>query len=311
MERIDEDITDYLVKVVEEEQQVHHDGVTAEGMDANGKPDRERFGVCAISTRGMIRKAGNADGAFPLESTSKAISLALALEDNGAEAVFRHVAKEPTGDPFHSVATLEEGERGVPSNPMINAGAIAVTALIKAEDGEQRFERLLGFIRRLADNPRIDFNRKLYEAEDKDLNRALFYYMRDHGVVKGSEEDMLVPYVKQSSVQMDCADLARIAAVLANKGRHPDTGEQLISKETVRIVLTLMFTTGMYDASGQFAVDVGIPAKSGISGAIMAVVPGRMGLGVIGPALDESGNSIAGVRMLRKLTTRWQLGVFA
>lgn len=311
MDRINEDIEAYLEKVVKEELEVHHKGSMPSYMEKLGKPNQDLVGLCAMSTEGRTKQAGNATELFPLESASKPLSLALALEDNGPEEVFRHVGKEPSGDPYHSIAALEEGEKGVAPNPMINAGAIACMSLVKGKDGEERFGRLLNFIRKLADNPAIDYNREMYDNEDKNLNRALFYYMRNHDVIEGTEEEKLLPYVKQSSIELTCIDLARIAAVFANKGRDPVSGERLISEQNVRIVLTLMFTTGMYDASGSFAVDVGIPAKSGISGAIMAVVPGRMGFGLVGPALDEHGNSIAGVRILRSLTMRWQLGVFS
>lgn len=200
---------------------------------------------------------------------------------------------------------------GIPSNPMINAGAIVTTAMIRGRDGEERFDRIRDFFRRLAGNPALDYDRAMFEAEDKDLNRALFYYMRSHDVLQGSEEDLLVPYLKQTSIEMNCRELSRIAAVLANAGRAPESGERLIGEETVRIVLTLMFTTGMYDQSGRYAVEVGMPSKSGVSGAILAVAPGRMGFGVIGPALNEHGNSVAGLRLLEALSSRWRLGVFA
>lgn len=311
MEKINEDITAYLEEVVNEELQVAHHGSQPSYMEELGKANQDLVGLCVVGASGEKKSAGNANETFPLESASKALSLALALEDNEPEVLFRHVGMEPNGDPFHSIAALEEGERGIPSNPMINAGAIACTAMIRGKDGDERFQRLLSFIQTLAHNPRIGYSQAMFEAEDDDLNRALFYYMREHGVIEGREEDKLMPYAKQTAIEMDCVDLARIAAVFADNGRDPDSGQQLMSAETVRIVLTLMFTTGMYDESGRFAVEVGIPAKSGVSGAIMAVVPGRMGFGLIGPALNDCGNSIAGVRILRKLTRRWQLGLFS
>jgi|SRR5690554_1379806 len=311
MERIDETMATYLSQVVVAELQQHHEGSMPAFQEGVGDTDRESVGISMLGAEGQSAQAGSAEQPFPLESASKVLSLALALEDRGPEALFRCVGREPSGDPYHSIATLEEGEMGIPSNPMINAGAIVATSMIEARDGEQRFQRLLDFIRRLAANPAIDYNREMYEAEDKDLNRALFYYMRNHDVVEGSEEDLLVPYLKQTSIEMNCIELSRVAAVLANRGRDPVSGETLISEATVRTVLTLMFTTGMYDESGKFAVDVGIPAKSGISGCIMAVVPGRLGFGLIGPALDDSGNSVAGVRILERLSQRWRLGVFA
>lgn len=310
MERINEDISAYLAKVIEEEQQKEHDGETATSMQLLGLEDREMFGIAAVGTDGRVEKGAEAATKFPLESVSKALGLALALEDVGEEELFKYVAKEPRGDQFNSVAAIEEGEHGLPSNPMINAGAIVCTAHIKAQDGEERFKRLLQFIRDLAGNQSLDYNEEMYAKLPKDVNRSIFYYLRAQELVEGNEDDCLVPYFKQTAIEMNCVDLARIAAVFANAGRCLKTDKQLVSEKTVRIVLTLMFTTGMYEGSGSFAVDVGVPAKSGVSGAIMAVVPGRMGISTIGPALDEHGNSIAGVNMLKKVIKRWHLGVF-
>lgn len=310
MEHINEDMSAYMAKVAEEEKKKEHDGETATCMDVVEKSDKEMFGICAVGTDGRVEKGASATEKFPLESVSKALGLALALEDVGPDYLFKRVAREPRGDQFNSVAAIEEGENGLPSNPMINAGAIVCTSHIKGRNGDERFQRILDFIRALAGNESIDYNRKMVEAEEKDVNRSIFYYLRGSGLVEGREEDKLVPYFKQTSIEMNCVDLARIAAVFANRGHDLKTGKVLMSEQTVRIVLTLMFTTGMYEGSGRYAVEVGIPSKSGISGAIMAVVPGRMGLSTIGPALDDHGNSIAGVNMLRKISKRWRLGTF-
>lgn len=311
MDQIDESIEAFLDQVVEEEQGADHNGDIHACMSRLGHTDKDTFGLCAVDTSGVVKHAANAEEVFHIESASKPLALALALEDRGAEEVFRFVGKEPNGDPYHSVAALEEGHKGVASNPMITAGAIAVTGMINGSDGEERFSRLREFVRTLAGNPEIDYDPAMLEGESLDLHRALFYYMRDHDVVAGSEEDTVMPYARQTALTMNCIDLGRIAAVLANKGRLPGSNHQLIKEENVRIVLTVMFLTGMYEASGRYAVDVGIPSKSGISGAIMAVVPGRMGFGVMGPSLDDAGNSIAGVRMLGKVARRWNLSVFA
>jgi glutaminase len=310
MERIDESKSAMLGEAVALERKYRHDSEMASFSEA-GEGDPERIGIAVMGAEGDVAQAGSAEQRFPLESVSKALTLALALEDVGTEALFERVGMEPSGDPYHSIATLEEGEMGIPSNPMINAGAIVTTAMIRGRDGEERFDRIRDFFRRLAGNPALDYDRAMFEAEDKNLNRALFYYMRSHDVLQGSEEDLLVPYLKQTSIEMNCRELSRIAAVLANAGRDPESGERLIGEETVRIVLTLMFTTGMYDQSGRYAVEVGMPSKSGVSGAILAVAPGRMGFGVIGPALNEHGNSVAGLRLLEALSSRWRLGVFA
>ncbi len=310
MECIDEEKARSLNEIVAREREHRHESEMT-SFTEQGDDDRELVGIAMAGAEGRIARAGSAEQRFPLESVSKALTLALALEDVGAEALFQRVGMEPSGDPYHSIATLEEGEMGIPSNPMINAGAIVTTAMIKGRDGEERFARLRDFFRRLAGNPSLDYDPVMFEAEDQDLNRSLFYYMRSHDVFDGSEEDLLLPYLKQTSIELTCIDLARIAAVLANGGRDPESGERLIGEETVRIVLTLMFTTGMYDQSGRFAIEVGVPSKSGVSGAILSVVPGRLGIGVIGPALNQHGNSVAGLRMLKQLSQRWQLGVFA
>ena len=310
MQHINEDMSAFMAQLVEEEQAKNHDGKTATCMDVVGKSDKEMFGICAVGMDGHVEAAGRSAEKFPLESVSKALGLALALEDVGPDFLFERVAREPRGDQFNSVAAIEEGEQELPSNPMINAGAIVCIAHIKGRNGEERFQRILDFVRRLAGNDNIDYNHEMMKAESKDTNRSIFYFLRGYGLVEGNEEDKLVPYFKTTSIEMDCVDLAQIAAVFANGGRDLKTNEVLISEETVGIVLTLMFTTGMYEASGKFAVEVGIPAKSGISGAIMAVVPGRMGLSTVGPALDEHGNSIAGVNMLKKVAKRWDLAMF-
>ncbi|MCE8023523.1 glutaminase A [Billgrantia aerodenitrificans] len=310
MERIDEAKSATLEEAVAREREYRHESEMA-SFTETGEEDQELIGIAVMGAGGEAAQAGSAEQRFPLESVSKALTLALALEDVGADALFERVGMEPSGDPYHSIATLEEGEMGIPSNPMINAGAIVTTAMIRGRDGEERFDRIRDYFRRLAGNPSLDYDRVMFEAEDKDLNRALFYYMRSHDVLKGSEEDLLVPYLKQTTIEVNCRELSRIAAVLANTGRDPESGERLIAEETVRIVLTLMFTTGMYDQSGRYAVEVGMPSKSGVSGAILAVAPERMGFGVIGPALNEHGNSVAGLRLLKVLSSRWRLGVFA
>ncbi|WP_126787772.1 glutaminase A [Aliidiomarina sedimenti] len=311
MQKINEDISAFMEQVVEEEKAIEHQGERVTTFGVSDSNEHELFGVCAVGLDGKTCCGSNDRVRFPLESTSKALTLALALEDVGHDEFFRHIGQEPRGDAFNSAAAIEEGIHGIPSNPMINAGAIATTAMIHGQNGTERFARILDFVRRLADNDSIDYNHTMYEEEDKDLNRGLFYIMRSHGVLQGREEDKLTPYFKQTSIEMNCVDLARIAAVFANYGRDLKSGKQLISERTVQTVLTLMFTTGMYQASGQYALEVGMPSKSGISGCIMAVAPGRMGLATIGPALDDSGNSIAGVRILKKLAQRWQLGVFS
>jgi glutaminase len=148
------------------------------------------------------------------------------------------------------------------------------------------------------------------ELQTANLNRSLCYFMKQHGVITGNVEDLLVLYTKQCAVEMNCVDLAKIGAVFANDGLDPESGKQLISRDVARICKTFMVTCGMYNSSGEFAIKVGIPAKSGVSGGIMGSVPGRCGIGIFGPALDEVGNSFAGVKLLEGLSAKYSWSIF-
>jgi glutaminase len=236
----------------------------------------------------------------------------LALIQNGEEKVFSKVGVEPTADAFNSIINLETKNLQRPLNPMINAGAIAAVSLVGGENGEETFQRILDFTKKITGCSTITFNKKVYESEKQtgDRNRSLAYFMKSTGVIEGNVEDVLDVYFKQCSIEMSCTEIARIGAMLANNGVLPWNGETVISRNVARIVKTIMVTCGLYDESGQFAVQVGIPAKSGVGGGIVAAVPGRMGIGVIGPALDAKGNSIAGVKILEELSRELDLSIF-
>ncbi|MGE5654276.1 MAG: glutaminase A, partial [Bacillota bacterium] len=197
-------------------------------------------------------------------------------------------------------------------NPMINAGAIAVDSLIFGRCVEERFDRLLGFLRRLCQNDRLWYDQAVFASESATghRNRALAHFMKDAGVLEGEVDDVLALYFRQCSIQVTCREIAVLGAVLAHDGISPLTGEQLVPKEITRLVKTFMTTCGMYDASGEFAVRVGFPAKSGVGGGIMGAVPHMMGIGVFGPALDEKGNSAGGVPLLEYLAHQLELSIF-
>ncbi len=194
---------------------------------------------------------------------------------------------------------------------MINAGAIATVSLISGDTAEEKFNRILKFTRKITGNDSIDVNNNVYLCEKAtgDRNRALAYYMKGNGIIQGDVEDTLDVYFKACSMEVTCKDIARIGALLANAGVLLNN-ERVISREACRIIKTIMVTCGMYDASGKFAVHIGIPAKSGVGGGIMAAVPRRMGIGVIGPALDHKGNSIAGIKVLESLSHEFDLSIF-
>jgi glutaminase len=219
---------------------------------------------------------------------------------------------EPSGDPFNSITKLETNYTKKPSNPMINAGAIVATSLIKGKDIEEKEKRMLDFFRKLSKNPNLGINYDVYKSEKLtgDRNRAMAYFLKNDGIIEGDVEAILDLYFKQCAIEVDVVDLARIAVNLASNGVDITTGERILEEETSRIVKTFMVTCGMYDGSGEFAIKVGMPAKSGVGGGIMASVPTKMGIGVFGPALDKKGNSIAGIKVLQDLSRNLQLNIF-
>jgi glutaminase len=247
-----------------------------------------------------------------MQSISKVFTLLLALMDNGSDAVFDKVGMEPTGDNFNSMLKLELVQPSIPFNPLINAGAIAISSLIAGSGTVEKSERVLQFFRRLSRNDSLDYDLSVYrsEAESADLNRSMAYFLKDKGVLQGSVDDVLDVYFRHCSINVTCEDLARMALVLANDGMDPVSGEELIPRRYVQIAKTFMVTCGMYNASGEFAIEVGLPAKSGVAGGILTMVPGRYGIGVVGPALNPKGNSIAGVHLLETMSQKLDWSLF-
>jgi glutaminase len=248
---------------------------------------------------------------FALQSMSKVFVYALALQDHGRDHVLEHVGVEPSGDAFNSIVFDERSHR--PFNPMVNAGALVTTDLVRGKDGAEKLERILVLLRAFAGNPSIDVDWDVFEKEmaTADRNRATAYLMRSNGMLSGDVEAILALYLQQCSVQVTCRDLAVMAATLANGCVNPLAAEPVLSRAHVRDVLSVMHTCGMYDAAGQWAFDVGVPAKSGVSGGILASIPGKMGIGVYSPGLDYHGNSVRGVRVCEEVSGRLGLHVFA
>lgn len=261
---------------------------------------------------GRCISAGDIDKKFTLQSISKVISLALVLMERGSSYVFERVGMEPTGDPFNSIAKLETMAPAKPLNPMINAGALVVTHMIKGDNVEKRFNRLLTFIHELVGDSTIGYCEKVArsEFETANLNRALCYFLKQHKIIQEDVETLIDLYTKQCAVEMNCLDLARIGMIFAMDGVDPLTGKRIMPDDVARICKTFMVTCGMYNASGEFAIKIGIPAKSGVSGGIMGAAPGKFGIGIFGPALDEKGNSIAGIKLLELLSKNYRLSMF-
>ncbi|MDZ5470647.1 glutaminase A [Bacillus sp. 31A1R] len=287
-------------------------GKVADYIPALGKVNGQDLSIAIYDVNSGCLYAGDYRKKFTLQSVSKVLSLALVLMDRGKDYVFERVGMEPTGDPFNSISKLESSIPSKPLNPMINAGALAVTDMIIGGSLEERWKRLLTFIKELGNDIEIECNMEVAQSEFETayLNRALCFFMKQHGIIQGDIEELMDLYTRQCAIEMDCFDLARIGAVFALNGNDPESGKQLIPKEIARICKTFMVTCGMYDASGEFAMKVGIPAKSGVSGGILGVVPGKLGIGIFGPSLDERGNSVAGLKLLEKLANEYDFSIF-
>lgn len=273
--------------------------------------DTRQFGIALIGTDGRYYSAGNAEQPFSIQSISKVFALTLALGKCG-DALWHRVGREPSGSAFNSIVLLEH-ERGVPRNPFINAGAIAVTdAILAGHAPREAIGEILRFVRFLAEDDTILIDEKVAasEARTGHRNLALAHYMKAFGNLDNPVEMTLGVYFHHCAIAMSCRQLALAGRFLANAGRHPGTGAQVISVERARRISALMLTCGHYDGSGDFAYRVGIPAKSGVGGGILAVVPGIASVAVWSPGLNAHGNSLLGTLALEMLAEDMGWSVF-
>ncbi|MTI69604.1 MAG: glutaminase A [Firmicutes bacterium] len=305
-------MNELLENLVKSNKKLTKKGEVASYIPALENAKKDDLGVCLADLEGNFYTAGDYNKKFTIQSISKTVTLMLAIMDNGEKEVFKKVGKEPTGDAFNSIIKLETTMPSKPLNPMINAGAIVISSLIKGKNKDDKFNRLLDFFRKITRNENIDINEEVYLSEKRtgDRNRAMAYFMRDVGIIKGDVEEILDLYFKQCSLEVNCVDIANIGLFLANDGVVPETNEVLANKYITRLVKTFMVTCGMYNGSGEFAINVGIPAKSGVGGGILASIPNNMGIGVYGPSLDEKGNSIGGYGILKELSEEINLSIF-
>ena len=301
-----------LEEILLEAKQYTRYGAVADYIPALKKANPDDLSVAIYQSDGTCYSAGCIEKKITLQSISKVITLALALMERGEEDVFQKVGYEPTGDPFNSIVKLEMSNPSKPLNPMINAGALAVTHMITGNTVDDRFQKILQFVQDLSGNNEISYSKEVAQSEfeTSHLNRALCFFMKQHGIINEDVEELLDLYTKQCSIEVNCLDLARIGIIFALDGKEPLTNKQLMPAYVARICKTFMVTCGMYNASGEFAVRVGIPAKSGVAGGILGAVPNRFGIGLSGPALDEKGNSVAGLKLLELLATKYDLSMF-
>ena len=287
-------------------------GAVADYIPQLRRVDPEQLAVAVCTVDGQRFSAGDAQVAFCLQSVSKTVSYCLALDEHGTDAVHRHVGREPSGQSFNELAL---NPKGLPHNPMVNAGAIMTTSLVRPDlDIADRFDQVAATWQRLAGGRRPGFNNAVYlsERQTADRNFALGYSMRESGAFRPGVDlqQTLEFYFQACSIEVDAEMLAIAAASLANAGVCPLTEDPVFSATTVQSCLSLMSSCGMYDFSGEFAFTIGLPAKSGVSGALMLVIPGLMGICIWSPRLDEHGNSVRGIEFCRKLVAAYNVHVF-
>ena len=268
--------------------------------------DPDSFAICLATSDGYVYEAGDSRKRFAIQSVSKPFTYALALADRGLAAVAAKVDVEPSGEPFNEISLDPITER--PRNPMINAGAITCASLIAGDSAEERFERVRAFYSRFAGRD-LALDQDMFESEDRtgNRNRAIGYMLRSFGILDEDPQTTLAVYFRQCSIEVDCRDLSMMAATLADSGVNPVTNERVLEPALTERVLSVMTTCGMYNAAGDWVTEVGLPAKSGVGGGILAVLPGQIGLSVFSPRLDEHGNSVRGVQACRRLSKDLEL----
>lgn len=297
-------------------EQIHRDiepwrtaGRVANYIPELAKVPAERFGIAVVTVGGDVFKVGDADIRFSIQSVSKLFACTLAFQLLGDE-LWERVGREPSGTAFNSLVQLET-ERGKPRNPFINAGALVVTDILC-----RRFvgaeTALVQFMRRLTGVKDIDYNLRVAqsELEHAQRNRAMAHFIASFGNLQMPPEIVVDAYCRQCAIEMNCVELATAALFLANGGIAPVSGERILDRSSAKRLSALMLTCGTYDAAGDFVYRVGLPAKSGVGGGIVAVLPGEMAVCVWSPGLDANGNSLAGTLALEWLTTLTRRSIF-
>lgn len=286
-----------------------NDGEVATYIPELAKANPDHFGICLTTLDGTCHAFGDCDQEFTIQSISKPLVYAMALAALGREGVHKKVGVEPTGDAFNAIILDEKTRR--PFNPMVNAGAIATASLIPGKTLAERRESVLATFSAAAGR-RLSIDQNVYESELETghRNRAIAHLMLNFGMIQGDVTEILDLYFMQCSILVNARDLAMIGATLANVGTNPITHEHVFDTASVQDVLSVMFTCGMYDYAGEWAVRVGIPAKSGVAGGILAVINRQFGIGLYSPRLDPQGNSLRGIKACADLADELGLHAF-
>jgi glutaminase len=303
---------DHVVRdIVDEMRQRQDRGEVATYIPELARVDPNSFGLVVIDAEGHIAAGGDSETAFSIQSISKVFTLTLALGKIG-DRLWRRVGREPSGSPFNSIVQLER-ERGIPRNPFINAGAIAVTdAILSGHQPREALGEILRFMQFVADDPSIAIDEAVAASEQRTgfRNIALANYMKSFDVLDNPVDFTLGVYFHQCAIAMSCRQLAMAGRFLAHLGRNPSTGQLVINPERARRINAVMLTCGHYDGSGEFAYRVGLPGKSGVGGGILAIAPGKASIAVWSPGIDASGNSRLGRIALEALAHKMGWSIF-
>ena len=284
-------------------------GEVADYIPELAKACSESFGISVATTEGHVYEVGDSRQEFTIQSISKPFVYGLALEDNGRTDILKKIGVEPTGDAFNSISL--DPETGQPANPMINAGAIASAGQLMGHDKDKKLIRVMEMMSAYAGRPlKIDEAVYLSESQTGHRNRAIAYMLRNFNILEEDPTETLELYFRQCSVSVNCRDLAIMGATLANAGINPITEKRAIRGEYVENVLSVMGSCGMYDYAGEWIYKVGMPAKSGVAGGIVAVLPGKLGIGVFSPPLDKRGNSVRGIEVCDRISMDFNLHMF-
>ncbi len=302
-----------VVKEIAEEMRQRPDrGEVATYIPELARADPNAFGLAVVDADGNVVCGGDADTPFSIQSVSKVFTLTIALGMVG-DRLWRRVGREPSGSAFNSIVQLER-ERGIPRNPFINAGAIAVTdVILSGHQPREALGEILRFMQFLADDTSITIDKAVAASENRTgfRNRALANYMKSFGVIENPVDFTLGVYFHHCAIAMSCRQLAMAGRFLAYRGRNPSTGLLVVQPDRARRINAIMLTCGHYDGSGEFAYHVGLPGKSGVGGGILAIAPGKASIAVWSPGLDATGNSHLGRIALEELTRRMGWSIFS
>ena len=278
------------------------EGKNADYIPALAKVDPKIYGIALVTNDGRIYTAGDVTTEVSMQSISKVFTMAKVIEQSGPQSIEDNIGVDATGQVFNSIVAVEQ-YRGSEMNAMVNAGAITATSMIKGESAEDIWNKIIAYYGEFAGRP-LALNEEVYksEAATNQRNQAIASLMYAYGHIKNNPTQATDIYTKQCSVNVNAKDLATMAATLANGGKNPVTGKQVLAPEDVPEVLAVMATAGLYDDSGKWLYTTGLPAKSGVGGGILAVSPGKFGIAVVSPPLDAAGNSVRAQRAIADIS---------